>query len=128
MYRGSELIVIYDGECRFCRSTLTWLEKKMQVRALPFQSTDLTGYGLTSQQCSVQVYVICADITYAGAAAVGFLLQARGNTFSSRLITSSGGIGRFGYRWVASHRNHLLVRVFTVMLDKSNAKHRSGQK
>ncbi len=114
------IVVIYDGECRLCRSSLEWLQQKMCVTALPFQSTDLNLYGLTSEQCSAEVLALCDDRTYSGYLAIAFLLNKRGNTFLSWLIKSSGGIGRFGYRWIASRRNSLTVRIFTNILDRYN--------
>ncbi len=95
----------------------------MRVTALPFQSTDLNSYGLTREQCSAEVFTLCDDTTYSGSSAIAFLLNKRGNTFLSWLIVRSGRAGRFGYRWVASHRNSLAVRIFTKILDRSNAKH-----
>ncbi len=118
------IIVIYDGECRLCRSSLEWLQQKMCVTALPFQSTDLNSYGLTSEQCSAEVFALCDDRTYSGSAAIAFLLNKRGNTFLSWLIVRSGRVGRFGYRWIASHRNSLAVRILTNILDRYNTKYK----
>jgi len=126
MGQGSQIVVIFDGECSFCKSTLDWLQQKVKLSALPFQSTDLSPYGLTRQQCQVQVYAICENKTFSGAAAISFLLHERGNTFLSATIKLSGGLGRSGYRWVASHRRSLPIRVFKRVLDRSNAKHRSA--
>jgi len=119
-----DIVVIYDGECRFCRSSLQWLQQKMSITALPFQSTDLNSYGLTREQCSAEVLALCGDTTYCGSCAIALLLNKRGNTFLSWLIVRSGRAGRFGYRWIASHRNSLAVRIFTNILDRSNAKHK----
>ncbi len=116
MGKDKEIVIIYDGECEFCRSSLAWLEKKMQVTALPFQSADLGTYGLTQEQCLEQVYVICNEESYAGAAALSFLLRARGNTLLSGLITLSGGVGRYGYRWVASNRDSFVVKILSRTL------------
>lgn len=88
----------------------------MQVTALAFQSAELGKYGLTKEQCAQQIYVIYGGKSYAGAGAVGFLLQARGNRFLARLIKTSGGLGRFGYRWVASHRDFVVVKIFARAL------------
>ena len=121
VHTHQDIIVIYDGECRLCRSSLEWLQRKICVTALPFQSTDLNSYGLTREQCSAEVLALCDDTTYSGSSAIAFLLNKRGNTFVSWLIVRSGIAGRFGYRWIASHRNSLAVRIFTNILDRSNA-------
>lgn len=123
MMKNSHIIVIYDGECRLCRSSLKWLQQKMSVTALPFQSTDLNSYGLTREQCAAEVWAFCDERTYSGSAAIALLLNKRGNTFLSWLIVRSGRAGRFGYRWIASQRNSLAARIFTNILDRYNAKH-----
>jgi len=113
-----EVILIYDGECRFCRACLTWLQEKLQVTPLAFQGADLAIYGLTRSQCEQAVFVIAGQKTYSGSAAIALLLNLRGNTFISRQIERSGWLGRLGYRWLASHRNSLLVRLATRYLEK----------
>ena len=125
MNQESEIIIIYDGECEFCKICVIWIKQKLPVMALPFQNTDLTRFGLNQQQCSEQVYAIFGGNTYAGVAAVRFLLHARGNTLLSVIIKSSDGLAGFGYRWVASHRNSLLVTLFAKILAHSNSKHGS---
>jgi predicted DCC family thiol-disulfide oxidoreductase YuxK len=124
VHTNQDITVIYDGECRLCRSSLEWLQQKMCVTALPFQSTDLNSYGLTREQCSAEVWAVCDDSTYSGSSAIAFLLNKRDNTFLSWLIVRSRGVGRFGYRWIASYRNSLAVRIFTNILERNNAKYR----
>ena len=113
-----EVILIYDGECRFCRASLTWLQEKLQVTAVAFQNADLAKYGLTRRQCEKAVFVVADQKTYSGSSAITFLLNLRGNTFISRQIERSGWLGRVGYRWLASHRNSLLVRLATRYLER----------
>ena len=107
----TEIIVIFDGDCNLCKRSVAWLERELTITALPFQSSNLDLYGLTAEQCSQEVFAISEGKTYAGAAAVAFLLRKRGNTLSSAFLYFSGPVGRFGYRWVASHRSSLLVRI-----------------
>lgn len=116
------IIVIYDGQCEFCKQSVAWVEKKLDITALPFQSTDLGPYGLTTEQCAKQVYVIAGGATYAGAGGIAYLLKQRGNTAISWLITASGSLGGAGYRWIASHRSSLLVRIATTILHALNQK------
>lgn len=115
----SEIVVIYDGECRFCRASLNWLELKLTCTSIAYQSADLAKYNLTEKECSEQVIVISDNTTYKAAAAVAFLLDKRGNKVASRLITGSGKLGQYGYRWVASHRNSLLIRALTALLERA---------
>ena len=113
-----DVILIYDGECRFCGACLTLLQEKLQVTAVAFQEADLELYGLTRSQCEQAVFVIAGQKTYSGSAAIALLLNLRGNTLISRQIERSGWLGRLGYRWLSSHRNPLLVRLVTRYLEK----------
>jgi predicted DCC family thiol-disulfide oxidoreductase YuxK len=114
-----EVTVVYDGDCRFCRASVGWVQKKLQVNAIAFQEAPLEKYGLTSEQCSKSVFVLTENQTYLGAGAVAFLLNLRGNTKASMFIKGSGPIGRSGYRWVAAHRKSILVRAMTKILERS---------
>ena len=116
----SKITVIFDGQCEFCQQSLTWIQRKLAITALPFQTSDLSSFNLTREQCAQQVYVISDNATYGGAAAIAFLLKRRGNRIQSGLITASGAIGRAGYRWIASHRNSWPVKVATKILTKLN--------
>ena len=118
----SQITVIFDGQCQFCQQSVSWIQSKLAITALPFQTSDLSSFNLTREQCAQQVYVISAGITYGGAAAIAFLLKRRGNRIQSGLITASGPIGRVGYRWIASHRNSIPVKLATRVLQYLNGK------
>ena len=106
----STVIVIYDGECDFCRACLRWVQKRAQVTALPFQTTDLSRFGLTYDRCSTEVVVLIENEVFGGAAAVAQLLHITGYKFLGVLLKMSGPFGRFGYRWVARHRGGWLIQ------------------
>ena len=114
------MILIYDGQCRLCSACLIWLQRKCEVSAHAFQDTDVTNYGLTSEQCSKEVFVIDQGATYAGALALAFLLDRRGNRRIAQIIRGSGILGKRGYRWVTEHRNSRVVKLFTILLEKTN--------
>jgi predicted DCC family thiol-disulfide oxidoreductase YuxK len=118
----SQITVIFDGQCQFCQQSVSWIQRKLAITALPFQTSDLSSFNLTREQCAKQVYVISAGITYGGAAAIAFLLKRRGNRIQSGLITASGPIGRAGYRWIASHRYSWPVKLATRILTYLNGK------
>lgn len=115
----SEIIVLTDGQCRFCEASIAWVAKKLTVNAIAYQSADLSQYGLTYEQCTKAVHVIHAGKTYVGAAAIAYLLARRGNQILAFIIRASGPLGRFGYKWVAGHRNTWLIRTATKLIERS---------
>jgi predicted DCC family thiol-disulfide oxidoreductase YuxK len=118
----NQITVIFDGQCEFCQQSVTWIQRKLAITALPFQTSDLSTHNLTREQCAKQVYVISQGVTYGGAAAIAFLLKRRGNKIQSGLIKVSGPMGSAGYRWIASHRNSSLVKIATRILTYLNRK------
>lgn len=124
----NQIVVIYDGQCQFCQASIDWFEQKLAVDAKPFQKAELNLYGLTYDQCSQSVHVIADGAVLAGAPAIAFLLKARGNRSLSLLITASGVFGRWGYRWIATHRNSLIVNFAHRLLNQSNLRHQTQRK
>jgi predicted DCC family thiol-disulfide oxidoreductase YuxK len=114
-----ETTLIYDGDCRLCQASVNWLRLKLDIAAVPFQSANLECFVLTPEECAKEVIVHTASATFRGAAAVAYLLRARGNRFASILITASGPLGRFGYHWVATHRNLRVIKLLTRLLERS---------
>ena len=115
----SEIVVLTDGECRFCEATMAGVVKKVDVQAIAFQSADLPSYGLTYEQCSKAVHVLHAGKVYVGADAIAYLLGRRGNYILGFIVRASGPLGRFGYKWVAGHRNSWLIRSATRLIERS---------
>ena len=111
-----KISVIYDGDCDFCEQSVNWIQRKLEVTALPFQTADLAPFNLTRQQCAEQVYVISGATTYPGADAIAFLLNQRGNKVLSLAIRASGKLGHAGYKWIATHRNSWPIKVATNLL------------
>ena len=128
MLRNRHIVVIYDGECAFCESSIQWIEQRLDVDSKPFQKADLTKYGLTYQECSKSVQVITNSSVLAGAPAIAFLLKKRGNSLLSVIITASGPFGRFGYKWVAAHRSSLVVSVLHQILKFANSRYNKKQR
>jgi predicted DCC family thiol-disulfide oxidoreductase YuxK len=112
----STITVIFDGDCEFCQQSVTWIQHKLVVEALAFQTADLQPFKLTKEQCAKQVYVVSDSITYAGADAIRYLLKKRGNKVSAFLLGATGNVGRAGYRWIASHRSSWVIKVATWVL------------
>jgi predicted DCC family thiol-disulfide oxidoreductase YuxK len=109
----SEIFVIYDGQCQLCKNSIAWVSKKLVITPLNFHTSE---FGLSVEQCSREVYVITDQGQFSGARGVALLLNRRGNKVLSTLITFSGPIGRSGYKWVASHRNSLPVKILSRLL------------
>lgn len=111
--------VIFDGECRFCIASLNWLRLKADINAHPFQEADLTAHGLTRAECEKEVIAIINGTTYRAASAIAQLLALRGNGNLSRLITVSGKLADTNYHWVATHRNSLVIKALTLILERA---------
>ena len=113
-----EATVISDGDCHLCQASVNWLRLKLDIAAEPFQRAHLDRFGLTREECAKEVIVYTPRATYRGAAAVAYLLRARGNHLGFMVIKASGPIGRFGYRWVATHRNSSTIKLLTRILER----------
>ena len=120
MESQSEIIVIYDGECAFCKECVRLVAKRATITALPFQSADLAKFNLTYEQCSKEVVAIINGIVFGGASAVAALLKVSRHSAIGNLIMLSGPLGRRGYRWVASHRDGLFVRLLHSIVRRFN--------
>ena len=112
----SEIFVIYDGQCQLCKNSIAWVSKKLVIAPIDFHTGELTRFGLSKEQCSREVIVITDHGQFGGSRGVALLLNHRGNKILSSLITLSGPIGRFGYKWVASHRNSIPVKILSRLL------------
>jgi predicted DCC family thiol-disulfide oxidoreductase YuxK len=98
---------------------LQWVEKKLVLEAIAYQSADLDSFGLTFQECTEAVHVIHHGNTYRGSDAIAYLLRERKNRILSRVIKLSGPLARYGYTWVAGHRNSWIIRLATKMVERS---------
>ena len=116
----STITVIFDGDCEFCQQSITWIQRKLVVDAIAFQTADLQPFNLTKEQCAKQVYVVSDSITYSGADAIRYLLKKRGNRIGAMLLGATGNVGRAGYRWIASHRSSWVIKVATRVLHLLN--------
>jgi predicted DCC family thiol-disulfide oxidoreductase YuxK len=116
----NQITVIYDGECEFCKQSVSWIEQKLKISAIPFQTADLSPFNLTREQCAKQVYVISEGGTYGGATGIAYLLKQRGNTLLYLSTKISGPIARNAYKWIARHRSSWPVKLATKILTYLN--------
>jgi predicted DCC family thiol-disulfide oxidoreductase YuxK len=112
----NQITVIFDGQCEFCKQSVTWIARKLEVTAIPFQTADLSPFNLTREQCAKQVYVISASHTYGGSDAIAYLLKQRGNTVLYLSIKATGPIARIVYKWIATHRSSWPIKLATKLL------------
>jgi predicted DCC family thiol-disulfide oxidoreductase YuxK len=95
------------------------MQKKLVVDATPFQKADLAKHGLSYEECSQALHVVHAGKVYVGADAIAYLLGRRGNWVLGFIVRTSGPLGRFGYKWVAGHRNSWIIRFATTVIERS---------
>ncbi|MFA1550506.1 thiol-disulfide oxidoreductase DCC family protein [Actinomadura chokoriensis] len=112
---GSERpVLVYDGDCGFCTSSVRFLERHVPVQAtvVAFQFADLDALGTTAERAQHEVLWIDRDGRVSGGA------QAIG-----RMMTAAGGLWRVPgtvmrvppvswaahavYRLVASNRHRM---------------------
>ncbi|NBO16462.1 MAG: DUF393 domain-containing protein [Actinobacteria bacterium] len=112
----SQIVIIYDGQCGFCKQSVNWVGKRLPVTAVAYQTANLDKYGLTYEECEKSVQVIIGDSRYKSAKAVSVLLKLRGNRFLSILVKSSGKVGDYAYYWVARNRSSVIVKILARFL------------
>ena len=105
------MILIYDGECDFCRNCVKWIQSRVQVAAIPYQGSDLTPYLLSEAEAASSVHLVTQGRTLSGADAVAHLLKLTHLKFLGIIVNSLGPLSRLAYRWIAAHRDSLLVKV-----------------
>lgn len=118
---STKTIVIYDGECEFCKSCVEWVSNRYEVEALANQELEESKYlefGITREQCQRSVVVIETKPLF-GAQAVSVLLKRSGHSILAALLKLSGPIGELGYRYVASHRDGRLVAALHALIQRS---------
>ncbi|WP_433324015.1 thiol-disulfide oxidoreductase DCC family protein [Spirillospora sp. CA-294931] len=102
-------VLVYDGDCGFCTSSVRFLERRVptEARVVPFQFADLDALGTTAERAEYEVlWVDRKGRVFGGAQAV------------SRLLTGAGGLWRLlgavirvpPVRWVAQGVYRLIAR------------------
>lgn len=107
-------ILLYDGDCAFCSTTIRLLQKWMArpPRMVPFQFTDVQEYGLTKQECSEEIKFVDASMQIHGGEAAfkkvffeaGGFWRLFGGILATPIIRQ---ISAVVYRWVAKNRHSL---------------------
>ena len=110
--------VIYDGKCDFCKSCVDWVKARTEISAIPNQSIEPSEYGITRDDCEKSVVVI-TEKTYFAAKAVAILLKQSGHKFLASALIYSGPVGELGYKYVANHRDGILVKILHWLIKKN---------
>jgi len=118
-------ILIYDGDCAFCSSTIRILQKfmKQPPPMEPFQFIDTQQFGLSKQQCSEEIkFVDKSGQVHGGEAAfkklffeAGGFWKIFGGILATPVIRQISGVV---YRWVAKNRHTLPGGTPTCSLPK----------
>ncbi|CAB4716866.1 unannotated protein [freshwater metagenome] len=115
------MILIYDGECEFCRNCVQWIQSRLQLKAIPFQEADLAQFLLSEAEAASSVHLILDNRALSGADAVAYLLILTRFKILGALIHGARPLSEVAYKWIASHRNSRTVRVLNRMIRRSVA-------
>lgn len=77
-------MMIYDGDCGFCRSSVAWLRARLpdDCRTVAYQSLDLDRFGLTTSDAEAAAYWVDGEGgLHRGAAAIAAGLRACGGAW-----------------------------------------------
>ena len=107
-------IIIYDGDCAFCSSSIRTLQRIIKRAPLmrPYQFTKLEDYGLTLEQCETALQYVAIDGKIsAGHEAYRQMLKGLGGGWKvlGMLMRTPGyyAIANTVYRWVAKNRHRM---------------------
>ena len=109
---GAHGLLIFDGECGFCRRWVrhmtSWFAK--HPTTIAWQQANLGELGLTSEQCNAAVQFVGADLRISsGSDAAARVLIVAGMPFSIAgfimLAPGVRGIAQWAYGWVANNRH-----------------------
>ena len=106
-------VVIFDGECGFCRRRVEWLRKhaKAELDTIAWQEADLASLALTAAQCQQRVQWVDGTLHASGGAAIARCLQGCGQPWrvlgSAMRLPGIRSLTELGYRVVAANRARL---------------------
>ncbi|MFD6280748.1 thiol-disulfide oxidoreductase DCC family protein [Streptomyces sp. NPDC060209] len=107
-------VLIYDGDCAFCTSSVTFAEQYVRPRceATPWQFADLDSLGTTRERAEYELlWITPTGVIYGGAQAVAKLLLTAGRGWAvlGALLTLPPlrWIAHGVYRLVANNRERM---------------------
>ncbi|CNG00882.1 putative thiol-disulfide oxidoreductase DCC [Mycobacterium tuberculosis] len=107
-------VLVYDGDCGFCTSSVRFLERHVPVRAavVAFQFADLEALGTTAERARHEVlWVDRAGRVSGGAEAIGRMLTAAGGRWRvpgvAVRVPPVSWVAHAVYRLVANNRQRM---------------------
>ena len=97
---------------------MAWVKARSEIEAIPNQSINPATYGITREECEKSVVVI-TDRTYFSAKAIAELLKLCGHPYLAKFLKLSGPIGEWGYKYVANHRDGLLIKILHYLIKRT---------
>lgn len=113
MKSGEQPLVLFDGRCGFCTWSVHFAQRVIgsNARFVPYQSVDVSAYGLSVQECAQAVQFIDSDGSHSAERAVAAIMRSgtgvwrpMGQLVGSAPIQPLAGVV---YRFVARHRGRL---------------------
>ncbi len=110
---GEQPVVLFDGRCGFCTWSVQFAQRVVGANALfvPYQSVDVTAYGLTEQECARAVQFVDVSGSRSAERAVAAIMRSGSGVWRpiGQLVDSAPVRPLAGvvYRFVARHRGRL---------------------
>ncbi|TDB98428.1 DUF393 domain-containing protein [Actinomadura sp. 7K534] len=111
---GRRPVLVYDGDCGFCTSSVRFIERYVPARAeiVAFQYADLGELGTTAERAEHEVlWIDRAGRVSGGAEAVGRLLTAAGGPWRAlgvvMRVAPASWAAHAAYRLIARNRHRL---------------------
>jgi predicted DCC family thiol-disulfide oxidoreductase YuxK len=106
-------VLVFDGECGFCRRRVEWLRThaKAELDIIAWQEADLGSFDLTKEQCQERVQWVSGFDHASGGAAIARCLQECRQPWrtlgSAMRLPGIRSLAELGYRVVAANRGRL---------------------
>ena len=106
-------LVLFDGRCGFCTWSVHFAQRVIgsNARFVPFQSVDVSAYGLTVQECAEAVQFVDSSGIQSAERAVAAIMRSGSGAWRpiGRFVGSAPVRPLAGvvYRLVARHRGRL---------------------
>lgn len=111
---SGESVLVFDGDCGFCTTTANWIKRnsKIALEIAPYQWSDLSQYGLTTEEAAAKVQLVVGDKVFAGHYCMAKLLLIQPNILLKAMgaLMVAPGLNPISakiYEWIAANRQKL---------------------